>query len=75
MSQSIKTKVIEQMDILPEDLQRKVLSFAQSLQMRAQRGVPGKDLLEFAGTIPLDDLELMQQAVEGECEQVNLDEW
>jgi hypothetical protein len=62
-----------QLDILPEDLQRQVLEFAQALQVFAQRGVPGKELLQFAGTIPLDDLELMRQAIKDDCEQVDLD--
>ena len=53
MSNNIRTKVIEQLDTLPENLQRQVLEFVQALQVFAQRGVPGKQLLEFAGAIPL----------------------
>jgi len=64
MSSIIKNKVIEQLETLPENLQRQVLAFVQSLQTVARRGVPGNQLLEFAGAIPLDDLELMRQAIE-----------
>ena len=39
------------------------------------RGTPGRELLQFAGTIELDDLALMQQAIEEGCEQVDADEW
>jgi len=44
-------------------------------KQRAVLAVPGKQLLQFAGAIPLDDLELMRQAIEDECEQVDLNEW
>jgi len=75
MGNTIKTRVIEQLETLPENLQRQVLEFAQALQSLARRGVPGKQLLQFAGAIPLDDLELMRQAIEQECERVDADEW
>jgi len=75
MSSAIKAKVIEQLETLPENLQRQVLAFVQALQMFAQQGIPGKRLLQFAGAIPLDDLELMRQAIEDGCEQVDLNEW
>lgn len=75
MSSVIKTKVIEQLDTLPENLQRQVLAFVQALQTAVRQGVPGKQLLGFAGAIPMDDLELMRQAIEDGCEQVDLNEW
>jgi len=75
MSNTIRAKVIEQLETLPENLQGQVLEFVQALQMRVRRGVPGKKLLRFAGAIPLDDVELMRQAIEDECEQVDLNEW
>jgi hypothetical protein len=61
MSSTVKAQVMAQLDILPEDLQQQVLEFVQALQVFTQRGIPGKELLQFAGTIPLDDLELMRQ--------------
>ena len=75
VSNTIKAKVIEQLETLPENLQRQVLEFVRALQMFARRGVPGEQLLQFAGAVPLDDLELMRQAIEDECEQVDLNEW
>jgi hypothetical protein len=75
MSSAIETKVMEQMEALPEDLQRQVLEFAQALRVSAQRGVPGKHLVHFAGAIPQDDLMLMRQVIDDECEQVEPDEW
>jgi hypothetical protein len=75
MSNIIKSKVIEQLDTLPENLQREVLAFVEALQKVARRGVPGRQLLEFAGAIPLDDVEMMRQAIEDGFEQVDLNEW
>jgi len=75
VSNTITAKVIEQLEALPENLQRQVLEFVQALQMSARRGVPGKRLLQFAGAISADDLELMRQAIEDECERVDLNEW
>jgi hypothetical protein len=38
------------------------------------RGIPGVDLLGFAGHIPPDDLQRMSDAIEEGCEAVNLGE-
>ncbi|GMV93182.1 MAG: hypothetical protein AMXMBFR82_29600 [Candidatus Hydrogenedentota bacterium] len=75
MNGAIRSKVIERLDTLPEDLQRKVLAYVQTLQSEERRGVSGDLLLMFAGTIPQDDLLLMKQAIEDGCEQVDENEW
>ena len=69
MSDTIKTQVTEQLDTLPEQLQRQVLEFVQALQVFARRGVPGRQLLPFAGAIPWDDLETIRQTIEDGCER------
>ena len=38
-------------------------------------GTPGKQLLRFAGSIPPEDLKLMQEAIEQDCERVDINEW
>ena len=74
MLNPIQEKLLQQLDTLPEDLQRRVLDFAQALALSVPKGVPGKRLLRFAGAIPADDLRLMQEAIESGCEQVD-NEW
>ncbi len=37
--------------------------------------MPGKQLLQFAGTISNDDLHAMSDAIEAECESVDVNEW
>ena len=59
-------QIIQAVNRLTPDVQQKVLNFTSALR---PRGVPGKELLRFAGTIPADDLELMAQAIEAECER------
>lgn len=75
MTKPIESKVIDQLVGLPEDLQVRVLEFAKSLSLGTTRGVPGKDLLDLAGTIPADDLVTIRKAIEEGCEQVEIDEW
>ena len=72
---SVKTEIAEQLDSLPYDLQRRVLDFARVLALSQPKGVPGKQLLDFAGAIKRDDLEAMTQAIEEGCERINPDEW
>jgi hypothetical protein len=74
MTSAIKEKVLEQLDVLPDELQRRVLDFAQALALSLPKGVPGANLLRFAGSIPPDDLRLMSEAIESGCEEVG-DEW
>ncbi len=75
MNSRIEEKVIEQLRCLPYDLQHQVLEFARALAISAPRGVAGRQLLQFAGTISRSDVELMQEAIEQGCEQVDTNEW
>jgi hypothetical protein len=75
VSRTIVARVVEQLETLPENLQQRVLAFVQTLRTVVRSGIPGKRLLRFAGAIPLDDLQLMREAIETGCEQVDLNEW
>ena len=69
---SIKDNLIAQIDKLPYDLQLRVLDFVKAL---ISKGVEGKSLLRFEGTIPADDLQLMSKAIEEGCEKIDISEW
>lgn len=75
MSLSIIDQVVQQLNTMPQSLQRQVLQFAYMVGQIRIKGTPGQKLLRFAGSIPLDDLTLMQDAIQQDCEQVDLDEW
>ncbi len=70
MEPSITEKIIEQLNKLPSELQWRVLEFTRALNLSNPRGVSGRQLLRFAGTIPLEDAHLMQQAIEQACDSV-----
>lgn len=75
MNASIIDEVVEQLRGMPKDLQSQVLEFARTLAKAEIQGTPGKQLLRFAGSIPPDDLQLMREAIEQDCEQVDVNEW
>ncbi len=75
MNTPIVDKVVEQLKDLPYELQWRVFEFTRALAASALHGIPGQQLVQFAGTIPPDDLRLMFQAIEQGCEQVDTHEW
>jgi hypothetical protein len=72
---SIEKEIISQLSKLPLEKQEQVLHFVRALTLAGPPGVPGKDLLRFAGTIEPDDLQVMARVIEEDCEKVNLSEW
>ncbi|WP_059001923.1 hypothetical protein [Leptolyngbya sp. NIES-2104] len=75
MNSSILDEVIEQLRRMPKNSQKRVLEFAKSLNHSTVQGVPGSQLLRFAGVIAPDDIALMRKAIEQDCEQVDMNEW
>ena len=67
---TLETEIREQLSHLPLEQQRQVLEFARALVTAHVRGVPGRGLVHFAGLIETEDLSLMKQAIEDDCEQV-----
>lgn len=75
MDTPLISEIAKKIKTLPDNLQRQVMIFVDALQVSSMRGVPGKLLLEFAGSISLDDLSLMEKTIESGCEQVDGSEW
>ena len=75
MSSSLISSLIAQVTSLSDDLQRQVLEFVRALKSSAGRGVAGERLLRFAGSIPIDDLEVMRKAIEQDCRRIDPNEW
>lgn len=74
----IHNELLSYVGQLGSDDQARVLDFARALaeSPKPKRiGVPGKELLRFAGTIPHEDLEEMKRAIEEGCEQIDHYEW
>ena len=75
MSASIKQEIIEQLDKLPIELQKRVLDFTHALVISEPKGVPGSELLKFVGIITPEEADAMEKAIEEGCEQIYEDEW
>jgi hypothetical protein len=75
MVSAVEQQIREQLDILTPEQQWQVLAYIRSLTQQTWVGTPGHALLQFAGTIPLGDLEEMARAIEEGCEQIDLAEW
>jgi hypothetical protein len=75
MGKALEAELQQQLERLGPEQRREVLEFAQALAARRPRGVPGREITRFAGTISLADLDVMTAEIEAACEKVNLDEW
>jgi hypothetical protein len=71
---TLEQEILDQLHTLALPQQRKVLAFVRTLAT-IPTGVPGRELLAFAGIIETHDLVTLQQAIAAGCEQVDLDEW
>ena len=72
---SIFKDILEEIHKLDMPRQERVLEFARSLANDQSAGIPGKNLLRFAGAIDKDNLEEIAQAIEKGCERVDRNEW
>ena len=72
---SVKKEIVEKLDSLAIDEQRRVLDFTRALAEGKTGGIAGRDLLRFAGTIKKGDLVVMERAIEEGCEKVDVNEW
>lgn len=74
-SLAMKSELLHHVNRLPIAMQCQVLQFARALEMTTHAGVPGSDLVPFAGCIPSEDLGDIAKAVEEGCERVDAHEW
>jgi hypothetical protein len=72
---SVKEKIINQLDRMTSEQQKKMLEFANGLTRSP--GTPGDVLVALMEKIQIDpaDLEEMSRAIEEECERIDLDGW
>lgn len=70
MNQTLEEEILDQLDKLPPEQQRRVLDFARALASAKPAGKPGKELLAFGGAIEIAELNIMAQAIEEGCEKI-----
>jgi hypothetical protein len=75
MAGRLQGQILEQINGLPHEQQRRVLEFARALALSSPLGVPGKELVRFGGLISPEDLKQISAAIEAGCERIDADEW
>lgn len=75
MEKPILREIIEQVKILPDNMQYKVLSIIKDLRTQTQQGIPGIILLQFSGSIPAQDIDKIRETIQSGCEQIDINEW
>ena len=68
-------EIVQRLENLSPAQQREVLDFTMELSGGLPEGTSIKEFLKFAGTIPLEDLEEMKQAIEEDYGHVDESEW
>jgi hypothetical protein len=71
---TLEQEILVHLHTLALPQQREVLAFVRTLAATPS-GVPGRELLAFAGIIEAPDLVRLQQAIDEGCAQVHVDEW
>ncbi len=75
----VSTNLPEQIAEVVEDLdatsRQQVLDFARALQSRQPKGVPGRDLVKFAGTMTTEEADDLQAVIDEGCGQVDPHGW
>ncbi len=75
MSSSTYNLITKRLELLPEEMQKKVLKYVNSLQKTGLKGLPGSSITKFAGCISAEDLETMKKEIESGCERIDGNEW
>ncbi len=68
ISPEIKKQIIEDLDNLPLESQKKVRDFTHALRVSQPEGTPGKNLLKFSGIMDDETADEMRQAIK-DCEK------
>jgi len=74
-TKSIDEQIAERVAKLAPDDKNKVLDFVEALTSSQSHGVPGASWRQFIGSISQDDLDLMEKAIEEDCERVDPNAW
>jgi hypothetical protein len=75
MSTPLISSLSSEINQLTPDQQNQVLDFVRQLKSTRDREQRRKAILETAGTISKEDIQLMEQAIQEGCEQINPHGW
>ena len=69
----IKKEILKTINVLNKEQQLKLLGFVDSLINKKSK--LETNILQFAGCISKEDLRLMQEAINKDCENIDYNEW
>lgn len=72
---AIKEQILNDLDRLSPDQQKRAAELVHGLVSPLPKGVAGRDLLRFVGTIDDVSAREMIEAIEEGCERIDQDEW
>jgi len=75
INREVKKELLQRMDHLPFASQKQLLGYVRMMGDRQPKGVKGKHLLDFSGSINGADLKEISEAIESGCEMVDSDAW
>jgi hypothetical protein len=72
---AVKDQILQDLDRLSPEQQQRAADLVHGLITPLPKGASIEDLLKLAGTLDDQSAREMMQAIEEECERVDLDEW
>ena len=72
---AIKQQILNDLERLMPEQQRHAAELIRGFASTLPKGIAGRDLLRFAGTMDDESACQMTGAIEEGCERVDLDEW
>lgn len=77
--EDIKRRILENLDTIDRSGKLEVLGLSEELSSQSRPPESQRDtrraLLKYAGTITREDLDLISEAIEEECERVDKEDW
>jgi hypothetical protein len=72
---TIKEQILSDLEQLSPEMQERAAQLVHGLVEAAPRGVPGRDLLRFAGVIDAESIREMEEAIEDGCDRIDPEAW
>lgn len=72
---TVKEQILSDLERLSPEMQARAAQLVHGLVEAAPNGIPGRDLLRFAGAIDAESVREMEEAIEDGCERIDPEAW
>jgi len=72
---TVKEQILSDLERLSPEMQARAAQLVHGLIEAAPKGIPGRDLLRFAGAIDAESIREMEEAIEDGCERIDPEAW